>query len=103
MSQKKSIFFVDKNNELLEIDILPIPDWDGFSKILKFLEQNYDAKIIESFDGIGSRRCKLLIENNTVELVHDDLYGNSLRSISSHDIAIVKTIGKDLEERLKNI
>ena len=101
MIQKKNIIFIEKNG-LLEIDILPISDWNGFSKIIQFLEKYYDAEVLESFDGIWSRNCKLRIKNNSIKLTHDD-FSNTIESLSKQDNDIVKLIGKDLEERLKGM
>lgn len=44
---KKNIEFIKKEGKLLEIDICAIPEWDGFDKILSFLQNEYKAEVFK--------------------------------------------------------
>ena len=100
MNSKKDIFFIEAKSGLLELDIVWISDWEGFDKLVSFLHKYYQASIIKKFDGIGSRRYQLRVGNDLLELTYDDLYGNSMKSLTSQGNIILKKIGEDLRQRL---
>lgn len=99
----KPILFIEKKDSFLEVDISAIPDWEGFDKIIFFLKNEYNIKVLSIVDGPGSRRWVLDVEGVTFELIHDDGYGNYMVACSSDSEVLVRKIGKDLETRLKNL
>ena len=63
-------------------DVVAIPDWEGFEKIVKFLEKYYGARVRARSDGPDARRWILEVDDGTVELHHEDPCGNTLISMS---------------------
>ena len=103
MNQKRHVIFIEKENRLLELDIISISDWEGFEKLAKYLEINYQAEILESYDGPDARRWIFSIDGKKIELIHSDGYGNYFCSASIEGNTLISMIGKDLEKRLKDI
>jgi len=67
------------------------------------LKNEYGAEIVSQVDGPGGRRWILRARGKEFELRHDDGYGNYLLASSPASEEIVYQIGKELENRLKNI
>ncbi|CAN5273591.1 hypothetical protein BH10PSE19_BH10PSE19_09620 [soil metagenome] len=99
----KSVLFLKRPNERLEVKICAIPDWEGFDKLIIFLKQQYDAKILAEYDGPDARRWILESHGQQFELIHDDMFGNYLVAPTINSENLVQEIGKDLEQRLENI
>jgi hypothetical protein len=97
----KHIFYRRKNDSL-EVDIYDIDDWEGFEKIVAFVENNYHGKVMHRNDGPGARRWILDCDNKKFELIHDDGYGNYFIANSKESEEIVTTIVQDIENRIKN-
>jgi hypothetical protein len=98
----KKVFFI-RDEKILTAEIDPMPDWDGFDKLINYLEINYQTKILGSFDGPGARRWILEVNEKIIELIHDDGYGNYFKAPTVDSEDIVREIGADLEERLQGI
>ena len=99
---KPVIFIKDENNRYRAV-IDVIPDWDGFDKLIRYLEINYQTKILKSYDGPDARRWVIEVDGVIIELIHSDDYGNYLVAPTEESESLVYKIGKDLENRLKNI
>ena len=99
---KPVLFFRDYSN-IYRAVINPIPDWDGFDKLISYLEINYHTKILNSFDGPGARRWIVEVNGTVIELIHDNGYGNYFLAPTVESEAMVREIGQYLEERLKDI
>jgi hypothetical protein len=95
--------FNKKTNQPLEVNICAIPDWEGFDKLIQYLKNEYSVEIISQNDGPGARKWIFKARGLIFEMRHDDGYGNYLFAPSSDSERIVCEIGKDLENRLKNI
>ena len=92
----------NKNNDY-RVVVNAIADWEGFEKLAKYLEINYQAEILESYDGPDARRWIFSIDGKKIELIHSDGYGNYFCSASIEGNTLISMIGKDLEKRLKDI
>ena|SRR3990167_7749365 len=101
---KKSILYIrDNKNHDYRVVANVIEDWEGFEKLAKYLQINWQAKLIDSFDGPDARKWIFLIDKERIELIHSDGYGNYLTSSSNSGESLINKIGKDLEERLKGM
>lgn len=100
---KNPVVITSRKDENLEIKISAIPDWEGFDKLISFLEKHYGAKALETYDGPDARRWILECQNQIIELIHDDMFGNYLHAPSVESEVVVKNIAKDLEQRLSKI
>jgi hypothetical protein len=97
------ILFLKNSHDQLEVKISAVPDWDGFDKLIDFIKQEYHAVSLNAYDGPDARRWILEIDGIQFELIHDDMFGNYLVAPTIESEEIVREIGKDLEERLKNV
>jgi len=99
----KPVLFLRDKEKIYRAVIDSIPDWDGFDKLISYLEKNYQTKILTSADGPGARRWIIEVNKKIIELIHDDGYGNYFLAPTVESEGMVREIGKDLEIRLKNI
>ena len=90
-----------KKENYYRVLIDDMPGWDDFEELVKFLEINYCANILESFDGLDIRRCTLRIDNQKINLRYDDYDGNSLEAPDKQAEELITRIGEDIEERLE--
>lgn len=82
------------------VDVVVLPDWDGYDKLCEFLKQEYQATVISSLDGPDSRKSIMDIRGTRIAIQHDDPYGNSIEAETSESNDIVRAIGLDLKNRL---
>lgn len=87
----------------LHVVICPIPDWEGFDKLIKFMQMYYEIVLLKQNDGPGARRWVLEKDGHQFELIHDDGYGNYLLARTASSEPIVNEIAKDLEQRLDGV
>tara|TARA_R110000824_G_scaffold131955_1_gene294233 strand:+ start:160 stop:432 length:273 start_codon:yes stop_codon:yes gene_type:complete len=87
----------------LEVDVLAIPDWEGFDKLKAFLSKEHSAETIYCADGPDARVCVLEVSGLEFELRYEHPYGNSIVATTPASENIVTEIGRDLEVRLKAI
>ena len=99
---KQVLFLRDEEKKYTAV-IYSIPDWDGFDKLIAYLENNYQTKILTSADGPGARRWIVEVNEKIIELIHDDGYGNYFLAPTVESEEMVREIGEDLERRLKDI
>ncbi|MBA3661041.1 MAG: hypothetical protein H0W64_04915 [Gammaproteobacteria bacterium] len=100
---KREVTILKNKNQPIEVDIDPIPDWEGFDKLISFLKIYYSAQIVDSYDGLFNRKCTLETDGVRYQLIFDDWFGNSLRSLGVDSDPLIIKIGEDLKERLKDI
>lgn len=100
---EKPVVVTSREGENLEIKISAVPGWEGFDKLILFLRKHYDAEVIQESDGPDARRWILNCYGQTIEVIHDDMYGNYLLAPTPVSDDIVKEIAADLEDRLKKI
>ena len=100
----KSVLFIRKKKENdCRVVINAIQDWGGFEKLVKYLQMHYKVKILESYDGPDARRWIIQLNDEKIELIHSDGYGNYLKACNEKGEDLITSIGEDLEARLKNI
>ena len=98
---KNAVLFInDQNGQDYRVVINAIPDWEGFEKLVKYLEVNYQAEILESYDGPDARRWIIYVRNMKIELIHNDGYGNYFQALTFDGNCLIKEIGEDLANRL---
>jgi hypothetical protein len=100
---KKNIWYRRKSGELLRALISDIPDWEGFYKLLQFVQKRYNAEIISKADGPDARVCILSCKGKKFKLIFMDDYGNYFEPFSQNDEPIVLEICADLEKRLAEV
>ncbi|MDR3492555.1 MAG: hypothetical protein P4M12_11060 [Gammaproteobacteria bacterium] len=98
----KSVIFIRDDNNQYRAVIDAISDWEGFEKLITFVQKYYSAEVLEEYDGPDARKWILESNGHRFELIHDDGYGNYFLARTQESEDIIRTIGKDLEERLKN-
>ncbi len=86
----------------LEVVIVDIPDWEGFEKLILFVQKYYSAEVLAQYDGPDARKWILESRGHQFELIHDDGYGNYFVAPTQESELIVSEIGRDLEARLKD-
>lgn len=95
---------IDRRRDgVLEVYVGPIPDWEGFDKLVQFLKNEYATEVKEQFDGPGARRWILQVEGHNLELHHEDPWGNSLIAPQKESEKILRRIGEDLTRRFKAV
>jgi len=99
----KSVVISDKPGNPVEVDVCAVVGWDGFDKLIQFLKNEYAVEIVDCIDGPDARCWKLKAEDQLFELRYEDPYGNSLVALDSASENIVRTIGLDLEKRLRHL
>lgn len=92
---KTVLFLRDEKKRLTAIMNL-IPDWEGFDKLINYLEIHYKTTILESCDGPDARRWIIKVNGEQIELIHDDGYGNYFLAPTIATETIVRQIGLDL-------
>lgn len=100
---KEPVIFHKEPGKPLEITIIDIPDWEGFDKLIQFVQKYYFAEIIAKYDGPGARKWILQSQGHMFELIHDDGYGNYFIASGDDSEEIVLKIGEDLSARLKQL
>ena len=100
MRKTENIILRRNKTGLLELDIISAPSWDEFDKLMMFLQNEYDAKIVRLADGPDARVCTFKISEQEIQLFHDDFFGNSMSPCSEDGEEIVDQIAIDLDNRL---
>jgi hypothetical protein len=97
------VLFIRDKNKLLKVDICYMQDWEGFEKLIKFVQKHYSASILAQYDGPDARRWILKSNHLIFELIHDDMLGNYFVASTKESESLVYEIGKNLESRLKKL
>ncbi len=92
-----------RHEDRLRCEVHGIPDWEGFDKLVSFLERHYEASVLDTINGPDARRCRLQVGGSTVEVQHEDPWGNVVVAVDREADEIVRRIGEDLRERLHAI
>lgn len=80
-----------------------IPDWEGFEKLIKFVEKHHGARVIEQVDGPDARKAVIEVDGKRLELHHEDGVGNTLISTGPDADAMLRVIADDLGKRLAGL
>ena len=87
----------------LECAIHAVSSWDDFDKLLRFLEKHHQATIMQCIDGPDARIALLDVDGTTLELHHEDPWGNSLVSPTTASNQALRQIAADLKKRLTGL
>jgi hypothetical protein len=93
----------DQNQDTLQVAITIANTWDDFDKLVQFLMRQYDAQVVQKHDGPYARRWIMSAKGRTIEMWHDDPYGNYLVAPTSEAEPLVREIAQELEERLRGL
>ncbi len=96
-------FINNQSGNDYRVVINAISSWEDFEKLVRYLEINYKAEILESYDGPDARHWIIKIDNEKIELIHNDGYGNYFRALTLQGLHLIKQIGEDLKKRLKTL
>lgn len=78
------------------------PVWDGFDSFVKYLYKHWNAQLVESVDGVYSRRWVLRVMGVCVSVYHDSQLGNHfVREDGGMDEGILEKIEADLLMRMR--
>ncbi|MEZ4436982.1 MAG: hypothetical protein R3F65_31695 [bacterium] len=80
-----------------------IPDWDGFEKLLRFVQKHYGATVVEQVDGPDARKAVVEVEGHRIEVLHEDDVGNTLVSAEAGADETLRTLAADLGKRLAGL
>lgn len=90
-------------NGCVEYHVTAIADWDGFDSLIKYLEKYWHAAVIESEDGVYSRRKVLRSGEVSIVVYHDSQIGNYfLREDDPADQSLLEKIEADLVRRFSD-
>lgn len=92
---------LSRRGDRVSCDVAAIPDWEGFEKIIRFLEKYYSATVRSKADGPDARRWILEVDGGMIEVQHDDPYGNRVLSMSASADSLVERVALDLRDRLR--
>jgi hypothetical protein len=90
----------DEGSETLECAVHAVSDWDGFEKLVRFLEKHYQGRVLDSVDGPDARRAVLEVRGERLEVQHEDPWGNSIFAFSSQSHELLREVAADLDSRL---
>lgn len=94
---------VSRRRGRMECDVHAVPDWEGFEKLARFLEKYYGATIVERVDGPDARRWIVAVRGTTIELQHEDPWGNVIVAPDPSSEPVVQEIADDLRSRLASL
>lgn len=99
-SIRKPVVVSIRPNGRVDIDIPAVGGLDGFDKLKQFLQNEHLAVVKSCVEGPDIRQCIFNVGIAELELIYEDPYGNSIRSIGPDSGRTVEEIGRDLERRL---
>ena len=80
--------------------MLALTAWEDLEKLARFLEQHYGASILERIDGPDARRWIVAVRGVTIELQHEDPWGNVIVAPDASAEPLLREIADDLTRRL---
>ena len=98
-----AVFAPDEGSETLECAVYAVSDWDGFEKLVRFLEKHYQGRVLDSVDGPDARRAVLEVRGQRLEVQHEDPWGNSIFSFSPQSHELLREVAADLKSRLSAV
>lgn len=96
-----SLIFSRTKKGLLEIEVEVISSWEGFENIVRSLEQDFNAHVLEKNDGPDARSWNLEIDGQIITIQHLDTRGNWFFANSPEGEKVVIEIVNRLKERLE--
>jgi hypothetical protein len=98
------LYLYTNNREKKQLRVLidAVSSWEGFDKLVRYIELNYQSKILNSYVGPDAKRWIFEVNGQIIELIHSDAFGNYFLAPTVETEDLVREIGLDLEQRLKN-
>jgi hypothetical protein len=84
----------------LEAAVPAVPGWDGFDKLIEYLESVHDVDLVRRVDGPDARRAWLVSAGTAFEVEYDDSFGSALVVPDAEAEKFVLGVADDLRRRL---
>jgi hypothetical protein len=94
---KEKVLYSRNSEGNYEVAVGAIDDWGAFEKLMKYLISIHGAEVIDLAEGPDMTVCCLLLQEEKIDLVYADDYGNYLTAHSAAGERLITAIGKELE------
>jgi len=81
-------------------DVPAVPGWEGVDKLWRYLELNFAAECVSQVDGPDARCWTVRVHGATLEIQHEDPWGNMIVSCGPGSDGVLSDIAADLQQRL---
>ncbi len=90
-----------REGDTTELHINGVESWDDFESLAKYLQNTFDAVIIDKVDGVCTRTWRFQVSGKDITLKHHDDLGNYF-VFNGIESEIVGRITSDLTRRLQS-
>ena len=84
-------------------EVTAVAGWEGFEKLWRYLELNFAAVCISRVDGPDARCWTVQVRGVTLEIQHEDPWGNVIVSCGPESDGVLLEIAADLDRRLASL
>jgi len=96
----KILTYVDKQDGSTWIRFETIDYWYYFPLPLEFFEQENNCTVLSNQETTDFREARLKKDNIEFELLHDDLFGNCIRTNNLHDVPTLVQLANNVLESI---
>jgi hypothetical protein len=82
----------------VEFHLLEVDSWDEFDSLARYVEKEFDGKVVEKMDEVFTRKWTFDVQGELVVLRHHEDVGNYFDG--SEKCEVLRRIVADLDERL---
>lgn len=82
-------------------DVPAVAGWEGVEKLWRYLEVNFAAICVARVDGPDARRWTVQVRGATLEIQHEDPWGNMIVSFGPESDGVLLDVAADLDRRLE--
>lgn len=90
-----------REGDTTELHVNGVDSWDDFELLAKYLQNTFDAEIVDQVDGVCTRTWRFQVFGENISLKHHDDLGNYF-VCNRPESEIVQRITSDLERRLQS-
>ena len=90
-----------REGDTIEQHVKGVESWDDFESLAKYLQNTFNAVIIDQVDGICSRTWRFHVSGEEITLKHHDDLGNYF-ICNGPESEIVSEVASDLDRRLES-
>jgi hypothetical protein len=80
-----------------------VPGWEGIEQLWRYLHLHFGAACVSRVDGPDARLWTVKVRGMTLQLEHEDPYGNMIISCEPGSEPILREIAADLDRRLRGM